>query len=359
MKSAACAATPSTTRGAALPTVVTAMPEPRSISELPSTSSIMPPPARATYTGRVELTPALTTAERRAASSCDFGPGSGVRSSRRCGREVSDTMELQCVEPCGRGRVHGPMMAHRLRRAEPAGGLRSQSSSGAGSTDPCRSGPAPRRAGCRWSRRRCRPSGRRVPSREVNRPPASVTIGTSAAMSCTASSGSAAMSTAPSATQHVGPEVAVRAGAPAVVGQAEELVVAADLAPRADAASRTATRRRAWRPCDTCMRLAARQAAAASRRRSRPPPTSGGSGPARRPGRAPARRRRPARSGWPTPARRGRSSWCRRSGRSTQRRGPWPVVVELLALDGVAGTGALELVPDELLGRPVGVGDRA
>ena len=33
--------------------------------------------------------------------------------------------------------------------------------------------------------------------------------------------------------------------------------------------------------------------------------------------------------------------------------------VELLALDGVAGAGALELVPDELLGRPVGVGDRA
>jgi hypothetical protein len=35
------------TRGAALPIVVTAMPDPRSISRLPSTSSTMPPPARA------------------------------------------------------------------------------------------------------------------------------------------------------------------------------------------------------------------------------------------------------------------------------------------------------------------------
>ena len=40
------AAPPSTTRGAALPTVVTAMPEPRSMSELPSTSTRTPPPAR-------------------------------------------------------------------------------------------------------------------------------------------------------------------------------------------------------------------------------------------------------------------------------------------------------------------------
>ena len=48
VKSATCARTASTTRGAALPIVVTAMPEPRSISRLPSTSSTMPPPARAT-----------------------------------------------------------------------------------------------------------------------------------------------------------------------------------------------------------------------------------------------------------------------------------------------------------------------
>ena len=46
VKSATCACTASTTRGAALPTETTAMPEPKSISWLPSTSTTMPPPAR-------------------------------------------------------------------------------------------------------------------------------------------------------------------------------------------------------------------------------------------------------------------------------------------------------------------------
>lgn len=44
VNSATCARTASTTRGAELPMVVTAMPEPRSMSRLPSTSSMMPPP---------------------------------------------------------------------------------------------------------------------------------------------------------------------------------------------------------------------------------------------------------------------------------------------------------------------------
>jgi hypothetical protein len=44
------------------------------------------------------------------------------------------------------------------------------------------------------------PNGPSSPSSDVNRPPASVTIGTNAAMSCSARSGSQAMSTAPSAT---------------------------------------------------------------------------------------------------------------------------------------------------------------
>ena len=48
VKSATCSCTRSTTRGAALPTVVTAMPEPKSISWLPSTSTRMPPAARST-----------------------------------------------------------------------------------------------------------------------------------------------------------------------------------------------------------------------------------------------------------------------------------------------------------------------
>lgn len=55
---------------------------------------------------------------------------------------------------------------------------------------------------CRWPLvvRAFPPKGPSSPSSEVNRPPASVTMGTSAAMSCSASSGSQATSTAPSAT---------------------------------------------------------------------------------------------------------------------------------------------------------------
>ena len=48
VKSATCCCTAATTRGAELPIVVTAMPDPKSISWLPSTSTTMPPPARST-----------------------------------------------------------------------------------------------------------------------------------------------------------------------------------------------------------------------------------------------------------------------------------------------------------------------
>ena len=46
-------------------------------------------------------------------------------------------------------------------------------------------------------------------------------------------------------------------------------------------------------------------------------------------------------------------------GSITQRRGPWPGGLELLALDGVARAGALELAADELLGGLVGVAHQA
>jgi hypothetical protein len=61
---------------------------------------------------------------------------------------------------------------------------------------------ASRAAACRWPlvARAFPPNGPSTPSSDVNRPPASVTIGTSAAMSCSSSAGSQAMSTAPSAT---------------------------------------------------------------------------------------------------------------------------------------------------------------
>ncbi len=61
---------------------------------------------------------------------------------------------------------------------------------------------AARTSVCRWPlvTTAFPPKGPSSPSSEVNRPPASVTMGTSAAMSCSASSGSQATSTAPSAT---------------------------------------------------------------------------------------------------------------------------------------------------------------
>ena len=48
VKRSTWARTASTTRGAALPTLVTAMPEPKSIHSRPSTSVSVPPPAWST-----------------------------------------------------------------------------------------------------------------------------------------------------------------------------------------------------------------------------------------------------------------------------------------------------------------------
>ena len=64
--------------GDALPIVVTAMPEPKSMSRLPSTSSTMPPPALAANTGMVVPTPRDTAALLRSISACDCGPGIAV-----------------------------------------------------------------------------------------------------------------------------------------------------------------------------------------------------------------------------------------------------------------------------------------
>jgi hypothetical protein len=60
VNAATCSCTLRTTAGAALPTEATAMPDPRSISELPSTSTITPPPAAATKTGSMVPMPSAT-----------------------------------------------------------------------------------------------------------------------------------------------------------------------------------------------------------------------------------------------------------------------------------------------------------
>src|SRR5947209_988633 len=63
---------------------MTAMPAPRSIRRLPSTSSMIPPLASATKTGSVVPTPLGTARVRRAQSSRERGPGISVRNIRRC-----------------------------------------------------------------------------------------------------------------------------------------------------------------------------------------------------------------------------------------------------------------------------------
>jgi hypothetical protein len=68
-----------------LPTLATAIPDPRSISELPSTSTSTPPPAAVMKTGRVVPTPSATVAARRAISSRDRGPGISVTRRRSWG----------------------------------------------------------------------------------------------------------------------------------------------------------------------------------------------------------------------------------------------------------------------------------
>src|SRR5215469_13125304 len=79
---ATCSMTRSTTSSALLPTEVTAIPEPKSISELPSTSMITPPPAAVTNTGRTWLSPRATMCCRRSSSSRDAGPGISVTMRR-------------------------------------------------------------------------------------------------------------------------------------------------------------------------------------------------------------------------------------------------------------------------------------
>ena len=84
MKASTCACTAATTRGALAPTVVTAMPEPRSMRWLPSTSTTMPPSARAAKTGIVVPTPPATAEVLRAISARERGPGTGVTRARCC-----------------------------------------------------------------------------------------------------------------------------------------------------------------------------------------------------------------------------------------------------------------------------------
>ena len=69
-------------QGSDILTLVTAIPDPRSISELPSTSRSTPPEAASTKTGSTVPTPAATVVERRSKSSRERGPGTSVTKRR-------------------------------------------------------------------------------------------------------------------------------------------------------------------------------------------------------------------------------------------------------------------------------------
>ena len=86
VNAATWACTRDTTPSAALPTVVTAIPEPRSIRELPSASRMIPPPAASTKTGSVVPTPSATYCCLRASFCCETGPGIAVTRLRRWAR---------------------------------------------------------------------------------------------------------------------------------------------------------------------------------------------------------------------------------------------------------------------------------
>ena len=53
--------------------------------ELPSTSTMIPPPAFSTRTGNDIPSPADTAALRRSINACDFGPGIAVTNFLSCG----------------------------------------------------------------------------------------------------------------------------------------------------------------------------------------------------------------------------------------------------------------------------------
>jgi hypothetical protein len=96
VKACTCSVTAATTDGALLPTVVTAMPEPKSISELPSASTTTPPrrPRR--------------TRQRGADAA---GDGSGLAGLKRCERArdgCHETTHLRIVGPPGVMVVNGP-----------------------------------------------------------------------------------------------------------------------------------------------------------------------------------------------------------------------------------------------------------
>src|SRR6478735_4541231 len=120
VNAATCSCTRATTASAALPTLTTAMPAPRSMSELPSTSTSTPPPAFSMNTGSVVPSPEDTAALRRSISARERGPGISVTSRRSWG---SDGPPRVSVELAGAGDVVVSVMVASVGRGSlPWGG---------------------------------------------------------------------------------------------------------------------------------------------------------------------------------------------------------------------------------------------
>src|SRR5438034_1002665 len=88
VSSSSCFCAAATTSGGVWPTFRTEMPVAKSISRLPSTSSMIQPEARAVTMGWTLSTAWGMAAFRRSNHSRDFGPGISVRTFRSCGMSI-------------------------------------------------------------------------------------------------------------------------------------------------------------------------------------------------------------------------------------------------------------------------------
>src|SRR5438034_2218026 len=103
VSSSSCFCAAATTSGGVWPTFRTEMPVAKSISRLPSTSSMIEPEARAVTVGWTLTAAWGTAAFRRSNHSRDFGPGISVRTFRSCGMSIGASfrsrLSVKCATP--------------------------------------------------------------------------------------------------------------------------------------------------------------------------------------------------------------------------------------------------------------------
>src|SRR5436309_11627234 len=103
VSSSSCFCAAATTSGGVWPTFRTEIPVAKSISRLPSTSSMIEPEARAVTMGWTLKTAWGMAAFRRSNHSRDFGPGISVRTFRSCGMSIVASfrpgLSVKCATP--------------------------------------------------------------------------------------------------------------------------------------------------------------------------------------------------------------------------------------------------------------------